>query len=184
MDNAADSYRRFLEGDDNGLYEIIDEYNKGLSLYINHLVSNICIAEEIMQNTFVKLAIKKPKFKGKSSFKTWLFAIARNEANDFLRKKSKISDIPVDENFELSDETDIENDYLKEEQKIELHNAIKKLSEEYRQIIYLIFFEQFSTEDAAKIIHKTKKQTGDLLYRAQKALKIQLEKEGFVYEKL
>ena len=184
MDNAADSYRRFLEGDDNGLCEIIDEYNRGLSLYINHIVNNKCIAEEIMQNTFVKLAIKKPKFKGKSTFKTWLFAIARNEAVDFLRKKPRLSDIPVDEDFEISDETDIENEYLKKEQKIKLHNSIKKLSEEYKQIIYLIFFEEFSVDEASKILNKSKHQTSDLVYRAKSALKIQLEKEGFVYEKL
>lgn len=184
MDNAADSYRRFLEGDDEGLYEIIDTYNKGLSLYINHIVNNICIAEEIMQNTFVKLAINQPRFKGKSSFKTWLYAIARNEAVDFMRKQSKLSDFNVDEAFSLSDEKDIEKDYLKKEQQIELHNAIKKLKDEYKQIIYLIFFEQFSIDESARIMNKSKKQVSDLLYRAKNSLKKQLEKEGFVYEKL
>lgn len=183
MDNAADSYRRFLDGDDNGLCEIIDEFNQSMSLYINHIVNNICVAEDIVQNTFVKLAIKQPKFNGKSSFKTWLFAIARNQALDFMRQSKRHPDISIDESFVLSDEEDIEREYLKEEQNIQLHKALKQLNADYRQIIYLMYFEQFSTDEASKIMHKTKRQTGDLIYRAKQSLKILLEKEGFVYEK-
>lgn len=184
MDNAADSYQRFLNGDDDGIYEIIDEFNKSMSLYINHIVNNICIAEEIVQNTFVTLAIKQPKFNGKSTFKTWLFSIARNQALDFIRRSKRHPDTQIDKCFCLSDETDIENEFLKEEQKIELHNAIKKLNSDYSQVIYLMFFEQFSIEETAKIMHKTKRQTSDLIYRAKKSLKNELERTGFIYEKL
>lgn len=183
MGNAADSYRRFLNGDDDGLYEIIKEFNTGLLLYVNHIVSNISATEEIVQNTFVKLAVKKPKFKGKSSFKTWLYAIARNQAIDFLRRKSRFSQLSFDEYYILTDKTDVETQYLKEEQKIELLNAMKNLNPNYRQVICLMYLEGFSTEETAKIMHKTKRQIGDLIYRAKKSLKNQLEKEGFIYER-
>ena len=91
-----------------------------------------------------------------------------------------------DKDFEncLNEEQDLEKNYIIEEQKLELHNAIKKLNDDYKQIIYLVFFEQFSPEETSLILHKTRRQTSDLVYRAKKALKIQLEKEGFVYEKL
>ncbi len=49
MDNDADRYRRFLNGDDDELVVIIDTYYQGLSLYLNSIVKNICEAEEIMQ---------------------------------------------------------------------------------------------------------------------------------------
>ncbi len=58
MDNGASSYRRYLDGDDNALGEIIEMYHDGISLYINNIVHNICIAEEIMQITFYRIAIK------------------------------------------------------------------------------------------------------------------------------
>ncbi len=87
MDNDADRYRRFLDGDDDELVMIIDTYHQGLSLYLNSIVKNICEAEEIMQDTFVKLAVKKPKFHGKSTFKTWLYSIARNQALNYLRHR-------------------------------------------------------------------------------------------------
>ena len=48
MDNGASSYRRFLDGDDEGLTLIIKDYKDGLILYLNGYVSNIYVAEEIM----------------------------------------------------------------------------------------------------------------------------------------
>lgn len=70
MDNGASSYRRFLEGDKDALTEIIREYRDGIVLYVNNFVDNICAAEEIAEDVFVKLYVNKPKFSGKSSFKT------------------------------------------------------------------------------------------------------------------
>lgn len=182
MDNDADRYRRFLNGDDDELVVIIDTYYQGLSLYLNSIVKNICEAEEIMQETFVKLAVKKPKFHGKSSFKTWLYAIARNCAMNHLRERARCADRPLDEAFQLSDETDIEQQYLLEEQKIQLHRAMKQLHPDYAQVLYLKYFEEFDTEAIARIMKKSKRQVGDLTYRAKQALKQELERTGFTYE--
>ena len=74
--------------------------------------------------------------------------------------------------------------YLKEEQKILLHKALQNLNPDYRQVIYLVFFENFSNSETAKIMHKTKRQIENLLYRAKQSLKSELEKEGFEYEVL
>lgn len=185
MDNGASSYLRFLDGDDNGIVEIIRDYKDGLILYLNGFTDNIYSAEELMEETFVKLVIKKPKFKGKCSFKTWLYAIGRNVAIDYLRHNSKISAAPIDDYAGVSgDEESLEQSYLKEELKITVHKALCKLKPEYRQILYLIYFEDFDNASAATIMKKSKRQIENLIYRAKAALKSELEKEGFVYEKL
>ena len=93
-----------------------------------------------------------------------------------------MADFPIDEAFQMSDEEDIERQYLKEEQKIELHRAMRRLKPEYAQVLYLMYFEEFDTAEIARIMKKSKRQIGDLLYRAKKTLKSELEKEGFVYE--
>ena len=72
MDNGESSYRRFLSGDKDGLAEVMIIYRDGLVLYLSSLVCNISLAEEVMEETFVKLFVENSKFKGKSSFKTWL----------------------------------------------------------------------------------------------------------------
>ena len=68
MDNGASSYRRYLDGDDKGLSEIVGDYKDGLILYLNQFVNNFCVAEELTEDTFFRLITKKPKFSGKQFF--------------------------------------------------------------------------------------------------------------------
>ena len=185
MDNGASSYRRFLDGDDEGVVEIIRDYKDGLILYLNGYVSNIFIAEELMEETFVKLVTKKPKYTPKYAFKTWLYTIGRNVAVDYIRHHKRLSDIPVDdlENY-LIEERSVERAYLRSEQKIVLHCALRSLNPDYRQVLYLTYFDGFSNADAAQVMGKSVRQIENLVYRAKKALKAQLEKENFEYEEL
>ncbi len=185
MDNGASSYRRFQNGDDNGIVEIIRDYKDGLILYLNGFVSNIHIAEELMEDTFVKIAIKKPRFSGKSSFKTWLYTIARNVALDYIRKNKHIKEVSIEDYREIiRDEEDLEKAYFKEEQKILLHKSLRKLNPDYRQVLYLVYFEGFTNDEVASVMKKNKRQIENLIYRAKQSLKVQLDKEGFVYEGL
>ncbi len=186
MDNGASSYRRFRDdGDESGLVEIIRDYKDGLILYLNSFVDNIHTAEELAEDVFVLLGIKKPYDKGKSSFKTWLYTIGRNVAIDYLRRNSKRTSISIDDCPELvSEEQDLELAYIKEERKITLHRTLGKLKSEYRQVLWLIYFENFSNKQVATVMKKSVHSIETLVYRARKTLKSQLEKEGFIYEEL
>ena len=84
----------------------------------------------------------------------------------------------------MNDEESIESSYLKEERKIIIHRALQKLKAEYRQILWLIYFENFSNKEAALVMKRKVHSIETLVYRARGALKSQLEKEGFVYEEL
>lgn len=183
MGNDADRYRRFLDGDDNGLREIIDIYYNGLTLYISGIVRDVTETEDIVQDTFVKLAVKKPRFNGKCSFKTWLYAIARNAAYNYMKRhRARFTEEPFDECITLSDGTDVEKEYLKTERNMELHRCMKELAPDYYQVLYLMYFEALDTEEISKVMDKSKRQVGDLLYRAKKSLRSKLERAGFRYE--
>ncbi len=184
MDNGVENYRRFRDGDRDALVEIIRDYRDGMILFANSIVRDIGLAEEIVQEVFVKLTVKKPKYSGKSSFKTWLYSICRYTAVDFLRKTGRRKELNAETLYSLSDETDLEQEYIKEEQRITVHHALKKLNSDYCQVLYLTFFEGFDNSGAAVIMKKTNRQIENLVFRAKKALKSELEREGFVYEKL
>ena len=186
MDNGASSYRRFRDnGDQDALVEIIRDYKDGLILYLTSIVGNVQTAEELAEDTFFLLGTKKPKDKGKGSFKTWLYTIGRNLAINWLRKNSKRMEVSVEECAELSSDEDIvEADYLKKEQRIMVHKAMRKLSPEYQQVLWLIYFEELSNKEAARIMKKSVRSIESLLYRARKSLRSQLEMEGFDYENL
>ncbi len=183
MDNGASSYRRFLDGDDKGIVELVGDYKDGLILYLNGYVNNIFIAEDLAEDTFFKLMVKKPKYSGKSTFKSWLYAIGRNVAIDFIRHNSKLLDTPIEdmENY-LTEEESFERAYIKEEHKITVHKVLSKLAPDYRAVLWLVFFEGLSSKEAATALKKNDRQIKNLLYRAKQSLKSELEKEGFIYE--
>ncbi len=185
MDNGASSYRRFLDGDDNGIAEIVGDYKDGLILYLNGYVRNIYIAEELTEDTFFRLITKKPRFSGKSTFKSWLYAIGRNVAVDAIRHSAKFQYIPIEkmENH-LMDEQCLERSYIKEERKLAVHKALSELTTDYRSVLWLAYFEGFTNREIAAILRKNDRQVKNLLYRAKQSLKSVLEREGFVYEEL
>lgn len=185
MDNGASSYRRFLDGDDKGIAEIVGEYKDGLILYLNGYVNNIFIAEELTEDTFFRLITKKPKFWGNSTFKSWLYAIGRNVAVDYLRHNSKTLNTTIEdmENY-LSEEESLEQYYIKEERKIVVHKALSELPTDYKTVLWLVYFEGFSSKEVTMVMKKNDRQIKNLLYRAKQSLKSKLDKEGFIYEEL
>ena len=185
MDNGACSYRRFLDGDDHAIAELVGAYKDGMILYLNGYVHNVFVAEELAEDAFFRLITKKPRFSGNSSFKSFLYAIGRNVAVDYIRRQSKVRQIPLEdaENTIAAVES-LEQIYLREEQKLELNRALAPLSDEYRHVLWLSFFEDFSNQEIAAVMHKNERQVRNLLYRAKQSLKSILEKEGFVYEDL
>ena len=182
MENGASSYHRFLAGDDEGLHEIICEYRTGLILYLNSFVQNIHTAEDLTEDTFAELAIRCPKFSGKSTFKTWLYAIGRHITAKHLRTHARLSIVPLESQEYLADEESIEGNYIKSEQKRAVHKALHRLKPDYRQVLYLSYFEGFSNPEAAVIMQKSTRQIETLLYNAKKALRTELERSGFEYE--
>ena len=185
MDNGASSYRRFRDGDESGLTDIIREYRDGLIFYLNSIVGDINLAEELAEDTFVLLGTKKPRDKGKSSFKTWLYTIGRNLTLNYLKKASKKNEVSIENCAELSsDENNPECTYIKGERNLIIHRAMQKLKPEYRQILWLIYFEGFNNKESAIVMKKSVHNIETLVYRARKSLKTQLETEGFDYEEL
>lgn len=182
MDHGAKNYLRYLQGDDEGLVEIIRAYKDPLFLFLYGIVRNEHTAEDLVEDTFFKLAAKRPHFSGKSTFKTWIFAIARNLALDHLRRMRRariVVDVPLSDAYLPAEE-----EYVKREEKQLLLHALQGLPESYRQVLLLVYFESFAPREAAQILKKSEKQIYNLLNRAKGALREILEKEGYEYEKL
>jgi RNA polymerase sigma-70 factor (ECF subfamily) len=185
MENGADSYRRYLEGDDGGVVELVRTYQAGLILFLNRYVHNIEVAEELAEDTFVRLVTKKPRYVPTHSFKTWLYTIARNLALNYLKHEGRHAVATPEELERLAKaEESLEQVYLREERQILVHQALSKLRPDYATVLYLKFFEELSNEQIAHVCGKRKRQVENLLYQAKQSLKVQLEQEGFSDERL
>ena len=178
MDHGAEQYRRFLDGDKDALTAIIREYKDGLTFFLCGFTGDLTAAEELAQETFVRLYVKKPRFSGRSLFKTWLYGIGRNTAREYLRRSRGTEPLP--ENWDAPDETlDPSLVYFRKEKNRAVHRAMVRLKPEYRQVLWLSYFEALDRKEIAAILKKSVNSVDVLLHRAKKALRTEWEKEGF-----
>lgn len=183
MDKGAQAYERFLLGDKNAIAEIIEEYRAGLELYLYSVTGDINLAEEITQETFVKLFTKRPRFRKNASFKTWLYTIGKNSALNYLKRSSRSISLDREDMPEMeSDVETLEEICLADERKKAVHRALGKLKKEYREVLWLTYFEGMSNKESAAVMNKKVHNIHTLLTRARQALKKQLEEDGFDYE--
>ena len=175
-------YIRFLsDGDMEALGALFEKYKDTLILFIYGIVGNSEDAEELMMDTFAVLASGTARYteKKEASFKTWLFAVAKNQARHFLRKKSRYPVADVDVDRDLKDvEEQPESVLIEDESKVELYNALEEINPEYRQVLYLMYFEDLKPEQISRVIKKTVKQTYNLAARGKTALRKVLERMG------
>lgn len=181
MDHGESSYRRFLAGDPEALPELVHTYRPGLEQYLFSIVHDRALAEDLTEDTFVKLCLKRPRPNGTASFKTWLYAIGRNLALDHLRRTKRRNETGGEIAETLADPAgDPAAAFLADEEKRALFAAMERLHPPYRQILWLTYFEDFSPAECAKILRKNQKNVSVLLHRAKAALKKELEKEDMI----
>jgi len=177
-------YSRYLSGDDNAFEEFVELYEDELSRFINSIVKDYHETKHLTIETFAQLVLNKKKFEGKSSIKTYLFAIGKNLSNRYLKKRINEQHIPYDGVMEaLLHNEEMAYQYLeREEDKQHLHEVMLDLKEDYRTILLLLHFEDMSYAQAAKEMNKSEKQINNLAYRAKATLKKKLEKAGFIID--
>lgn len=170
-------YRKTQE--DWALEELFERCRSGLTLFLYGFVKDAEDAEELMLDTFAAAISENARFKGESSFKNWLYAIGRNRAVSFLRKK-RFSLVPIQED---SAKTSLEPalELIREEDKRRLYQAIEQLEPQYRQVLILVYMEDMTSEEVAAIMRKTKKQVYNLTFRGKEALKKILEETEYPF---
>ena len=179
MDNGASSYRRYLDGDEDAFGEIVKEYFDKLVFFVNRYVKNLAAAEDIAVDVFAVLLIDKKKYNFRVSMKTYLFMMGRSRALDYLKHQSKLQFVDLSEIASVpSDDPLPEERLLVDERRRRINEAISSLNTDMRLVIHLVYFEDLSCEEAARVLKKNKKQVYNLLYRAKQALRDLLGEEG------
>lgn len=179
MDNAAGSYRRFLNGDEDAFDEIMKELFYSLVFFIDRYVHDVYTAEDIAIDAFSDLIVHKHRYTFKVSLKTYLFMIGRSRALDHIKHRKVIDFTELSDAQGMpDDERTLEETVLEDERKRVLHAAIAKLPEDMQTVIHLIYFEEMSYAEAAKVMKKSCKQVDNLLYRAKKELRDILGEES------
>ena len=181
---GAELYNRFLKGDETAFEELVALYERELYLFVNNILRDYHESKHIVIEAFAMLAIYGRKFKGRSSLKTYLFAIAKNLALRGLKARAKrhthISYEDVMESLVCEGESPAEF-VEREENRAYLERAMDRLNENYKTVLRLLYLEDRSYAQVGYIMKKSVKQISDLAYRAKAALKKELEKMDFTH---
>ena len=179
MDNGASSYRRFLDGDESAFDEIMRELFDNLVFFIDRYVHDIHAAEDIAIDAFSDLVVNKHRYNFKVTLKTYLFMLGRSRALNYIKHRKVIDFVELTEAEKASSEQEtLEDIVLADERKRVVNNALNSLPDDMRVVIHLIYFEDLSYDEAARVMKKNRKQVDNLLYRAKKELRIILGKDG------
>ncbi len=160
------------------LDQLIVQYQHRLLRYLLYLTGNRETAEDIFQETWMRVLKRGDQFNGKSRFDTWLFTIARNLVIDVRRKKTMSSLEALREAGEDGRAFDVPADgpspfetYQTNENGQRVTEALLTLEPLHREVLVLRFHEELSLEEIAQVTHSPLSTVKSRLYRGLSALK-------------
>jgi RNA polymerase sigma-70 factor, ECF subfamily len=152
---------RLRRGDLDALSELLARYQNRLYRYLLRLVRNETEAEDLFQQTWIRVAEKIRRYDPQRSFEAWLFTLARNLAFDHLRRvKPESLDEPRTEDpgseprsaSLASSERPVLEDILQRERALLLTTAMASLPVIYREVLTLRFEEEMKLEEIARVV--------------------------------
>ncbi|MFH1594571.1 MAG: sigma-70 family RNA polymerase sigma factor [Candidatus Omnitrophota bacterium] len=171
---------RFKEGDRASFDKIYSKYKARILSYINRMIGNIAVAEELTQETFINVFINVARYEPRGMFKAWIYMIASNLAKNELRRRSQRKDVSLfkviggqscDTTLEnvltsesLSPESIINNGELKET----IEEILQSLPVIHREVLVLCVIEGLSYEEAARVLNINVKTVSSRLVRARR----------------
>ncbi len=161
---------------------LYDLYAKPIYNFVRRLIGSPQDAEDLTQDTFLKVHSELGKLRDPAQFKFWLYRIARNEVYQKLRKGQKspvasIDDEEVGYHEFLSDESadlDPERQFLSKELNEVVQRTLDSMAPKYRDVFVLAVFQRVSYEDITKIVGRSLLSVKTDIYRARLMVKEQL----------
>ncbi len=165
------------------LDHLIELYQHRLLRYLLFLTGKREVAEDLFQETWMRVLVRGAQYNGKARFDTWLFTIARNLVIDLSRKRTMAS---LDEMTEAGEDErpfQIEADgpsplqqFQSRENSAEVAEVLLKLEPNYREVLVLRFHEELSLEEIAGVTRAPLSTVKSRLYRGLAALKPEMER--------
>lgn len=177
------------KGDMSAFELLVRRYQDALVNYIYHIINDYHRAEDLAQETFLRVFKNASRYEPKASFKSWLYTIAtnlsRNEIRNRARRNTFFLEDMVDENENVDDsEFMIDSRYQpdilyeKKERQQLIRKALKQLPENQRLALTLVTYQELSYEEISEILNCSVGAVKSLIHRARQNMKKLLIKSG------
>jgi RNA polymerase sigma factor (sigma-70 family) len=132
---------------------LLKKYQQKLYWHIRRMVIDHDDADDLVQDTFVKIWKNLPGFRNDAQLYTWMYRIATNECITFLNKKKQKNNIPLDDvAYELAD-TLADSTYFNGDQaQLKLQQAILTLPEKQRLVFNMKYYEDMKYEEMSDVL--------------------------------
>ncbi|MFC5046496.1 sigma-70 family RNA polymerase sigma factor [Aquimarina hainanensis] len=148
--------------------QIWNTYKDEISSFIRRKVNDTHVAEDLIQETFIKVHLKIGKVKDKTKIRAWIYAIARNGIYDFFKKQAL--PVPID-TVQFAEEVTIHEHTEKDC----LPGIIRTLPERYKKVVYLSDIKGMKAKEIATILNSPLSTIKSKIQRGR-----ELVKKGFI----
>ncbi|MBQ8663007.1 MAG: RNA polymerase sigma factor [Eubacterium sp.] len=158
------------------LQMFFEQYHNDLYIYLRALCHDPVVAEDLLQETFLKAILSLPD--DHVNVRAWLYMVARNLYYNYAARRKHQT--PLEEWHEVPSELkdEVLEQMLQDEQRMRLHRALEQLSETRREVLVLQYFGGFSQKEIASMMQLSPENVRVLGHRAKKDLKRLMEEKG------
>lgn len=160
------------------LRQLYQKYQKEIYLYLYSLCKNRDLAEDLVQETFLKAILSLPD--DHTNMRAWLYMVARNLYFNHRKKESKnVSLEDIGNNLVDDMSSEVLQHLLLDERRQILYQALQHLNESKREILVLQYFGGLSQKEIAALLRKTPENIRILAHRGKKELREYMEANGY-----
>lgn len=167
--------RELKRGREDAYKQLVEEYGDRLLRTCCLILRDRGEAEDVVQETFVKVFRKVEDFRGESGLYTWIYTIALNLSRDRLKKNT---DFSIFENEQI-DNIDTEIHLEKAIDREVLRKELDEINPIYREVIVLFYFEELSIKEISQLLNEKEGTVKSRLSRGRNILKESLLKGGW-----
>ncbi len=149
--------------------EIYKKYANLIKNYIFFITKDKDLSEEIMQETFIVAINGINKFRGDCEISVWLRSIAKKILYKRLKKDNSSKTISIHE-LELGDRKQVEDEYIKNNSKLKLYEALQNLDANTREVMYLRLTGELTFKEIGKILNKSENWVRVTFFRGKQKL--------------
>ncbi len=136
-----------------GFRLLMQEYQERIYWHIRRMVVAHEDANDVVQNTFIKVFKSIQRFEGKSALYTWLYRIATNEAITYINKRKKKATTGLDdEGNNLENQLEADDYFDGDQAQILLQKALKKLPEKQRLVFQLRYYDEMAYQEMSEVL--------------------------------